>query len=192
MDLTDYRLELQKLLPAGPAWEFEEGDNGYKLLDAWAEELARVQSEIDSLVNEADPRTTYRLLPDYERIFGIPTDCMAYVDQTIDQRRKALLAQMTSTGGQSIAYFIALALTAGFVITITEFRPFTVGMAVNEPIYDSNWAYSWMVNSALNTITDAIVLSVVNDPLRAWGNELLECILRRFKPAHTTVIFSYT
>jgi uncharacterized protein YmfQ (DUF2313 family) len=32
----------------------------------------------------------------------------------------------------------------------------------------------------------------VSDPLAAWGNTLLECVMRRLKPAHTTLLFSYT
>ena len=34
--------------------------------------------------------------------------------------------------------------------------------------------------------------SAVSDPLRSWGNALLECLINRYKPAHTSVYFNYT
>lgn len=192
MDLSaaDYRNQLAALLPQGPAWALDEAAAG-NLLDAWAEEFARIHGRINQLIDEADPRLTYELLTDYERIFGLPTDCMAGIDQTLEQRRNALLSQMTSIGGQSRQYFIDLAAAAGFLITITEFRPFTVGMSVADPIYGPDWAYAWQVNAGAATVRWFSVVSGVGEPLAAWGNELLECLIRRFKPAHTVVIFSY-
>lgn len=185
---TDFYNELTALLPAGPAWESDDNPQ----LSAWSEELARVQSRADTLVEEFDPRTTYELLPDYERIFGLPTDCMYNIAQTLQQRHSSLVAQMTSFGGQSRAYFINLALSAGFIITITEFKPFSVGGTVADIIYGPEWAYAWQINAPLNTVVNFLVNSGVNEALGAWGNTLLECLINRFKPAHTIAIFAYT
>ncbi len=193
MGLTaqDFKNQLQALLPAGPAWDIE-GAHGGLMLDAWAEEFLKIQSSIDGLIDEADPRLTYQLLIDYERIFGLPPDCVANTAQTLQQRHNALVVQMTGIGGQTPQYFIDLAAAAGFVITITEFRPWTVGMTVDQPIIDSDWAYAWQVNAPSVTVSYFTTLSGVDEPLSAWGNELLECVINRFKPAHTHVLFSYS
>lgn len=37
----------------------------------------------------------------------------------------------------------------------------------------------------------ATVLMQVTDPLATWGDALIECVVRRFSPAHTTVRFAY-
>jgi uncharacterized protein YmfQ (DUF2313 family) len=192
MDLNaaDFKNQLANLLPAGPAWDLD-GSSAEQFLDAWAEEFFRAQARAAALITEADPRSTFDLLPDYERIFGLPTDCMIGVDQTLAQRRNALLAQMTSIGGQSRQYFIDLAAAAGFVITITEFKPFSVGGTVDDVLWGPDWAYAWQVNAPPETVTYFRVTSGVNEALASWGNNLLECLINRFKPAHTIAIFAY-
>jgi len=193
MGLTaaDFKNQLQALLPPGPAWDMEGAEAGL-MLDAWAAEFLRIQSAIDGLTDESDPRLTYQLLIDYERIFGLPPDCVANTPQTLQQRHNALVVQMTGIGGQTPQYFIDLAAAAGFLITITEFEPWTVGMTVDKPIVDSDWAYAWQVNAPAVTVSYFTTLSGVDEPLSSWGNDLLECVINRFKPAHTHVLFSYT
>jgi len=195
MDLSadDYARQLAALLPPGPAWSTDDAAATLSSqLNAWAQEFARIQARADVLVEEADPRITYELLTDYERIFGLPTACMYGIEQTVQQRHDALVSQMTSVGGQSRAYFIALALAAGFIITITEFKPFDVGMTVADPVYGVDWVFAWQVNAATTTVTYFRAVSGVDEALAAWGNQLLECLINRYKPAHTLAIFSYT
>jgi uncharacterized protein YmfQ (DUF2313 family) len=195
MDLSadDYARQLAALLPSGPAWATEDVTETLSLqLNAWAQEFSRIQARADVLIEEADPRITYELLTDYERIFGLPTACMYGIEQTVEQRHEALVSQMISVGGQSRAYFIALALAAGFIITITEFKPFDVGMTVADLIYGPDWYFAWQVNAPTTTVTSFMVSGGVNEALAAWGNQLLECLINRYKPAHTIAIFSYT
>lgn len=185
---ADYLNQLQALLPKGPAWE----DDDPELLNAWSQEFARIQARIDNLIDEADPRTTFELLLDYERIFGLPTDCMTGVEQNLQQRRNALVTQMITIGGQSRAYFIALAAMAGFAITITEFDPFTVASTVNEYIYGMDWWFAWQINAPQQSVNYFLMTSAVNEALAMWGNNLLECLINRYKPAHTIAIFAYS
>lgn len=187
----DYYRQLVALLPSGPAWSVEESNFAAQLLSGFAQELARIQARADALIEEADPRSSYELLCDFERNFGLPTDCMAGIDQSLQQRRKALVSQMVGVGGQSRAYFIGLAAAAGFTITITEFRPYTVGMTVADPLYGDDWAYAWQVNAPSASVVNFTVASGVDESLSAWGNNLLECLLRRCKPAHTILNFAY-
>lgn len=190
---AEYLAQLQALLPQGFAWPRQADAALTKLLLAWADELARIDGRAADLVEEADPRTTAELLADWERVAGLPDSCVvAYgVTQTAAQRRDALVAKLTTIGGQSAAYYIALAARLGYTITITEYKTFTVRSKVNDPLNDLPWRFVFTVNAPLNTVRRFTVRSAVNEPLAAWGNELLECVISRLKPAHTHVLFAY-
>ena len=200
--VADYVRQLLALLPKGPAWEltlenpvtskFSEAFGN--MLAAWADEFARIQLAAVGLLAEADPRTTDQLLSDYERVFGLPSDCTKTLTLTKPQRRAALVAQMTATGGQSKAYFIELASTAGFEITITEFTAFTVNSKVSDTLIDDSMSYVFVVNAPDAELTYNNVFRVnsqVSDALSSSGNQSLECLINRFKPAHTIARFNY-
>jgi uncharacterized protein YmfQ (DUF2313 family) len=189
---ADYKNQIWELLPKGPAWEFDSTTPDSLMIDAWSDEFARIQTIIDALIDQIDPQLTVDYLYDYERIFGLPSDCMVGIPQSINQRHAVLLSQMTGIGGQSKAYFIALALSVGFVITITEFVPFNVTMTVDSVINGPDWAYAWQVNAPSVTSTIFYVTGGVNESLSQWGNTQLECLINRYKPAHTIVIFAYS
>jgi uncharacterized protein YmfQ (DUF2313 family) len=192
MDAESYLRQLQALLPPGAAWPREDSATLTQTLWALAAEFARVDGRAATLRDEADPLTTFELLIDWERAFGLPAPCMDGVSQTLQQRRNALVAQVTGIGDQSRQYFIDLAASAGFSISITEFEPWNVGMAVNLPIYGTLWRFAWQVNAPETTVEQFTVLSGVGEALQSWGNELLECLISRLKPAHTTVLFAYS
>lgn len=194
MTATDYLRQLQALLPPGPAWPKDDVATLTRLLDALATELSRVDGRAQKLIEEADLRTVAELFADWERVAGLPDSCAQAFggDQTMAQRRSALVGRLTKLGGQSPAYFIGLAAALGYAITITEFRAHTVNDDVECTLYDTAWNFAWQVNAALNTVTAITVDSTVEEPIAAWGNALLECVIKRLKPAQTAVLFSYT
>lgn len=191
---TDYLAHLQALLPQGPAWPRDAEATLTQLLHAWADELARVDGRADELIEEADPRTTADLLADWERVAGLPDACVEALagTQTTGQRRAALVVKLTNSGGQSAAYYIALAANLGYAVTVTEFSPHDVEDNVNHPLYGAPWQFAWQVNAAEDTIGVLTVTDTVADPLAWWGNELLECTISRLKPAHTHLLFAYS
>lgn len=190
----DYRHQLQALLPPGPAWSKEDGDPLTRLLDALSAEIARVDGQAWRLVEEADPRSTAELFLEWERVAGLPDACaLAFGgEQTMAQRRTALIGRLTTQGGATPAYFIGLAAAIGYAVTITEFRAHTVSDDTETTIIGEAWNFAWQVNAALNTVTELTVDGTADDTLAAWGNALLECVLSRLKPAHTVAMFSYT
>lgn len=190
MNAEHYAEQLKALLPPGDAWPREAGAELPALIDAVAEEFARLDARVEDLLDELDPRTTGELLLDWERVAGLPDDCIT-VEQTTGERRAALIARLVNTGDQSRAYFIALAADAGYDIAITEFHPHDVEDDVEHPLYGDAWAFAWQVESAFATVTELDVESGVDDPLAAWQNEQLECLVEELKPAHTHVIFAY-
>ena len=191
---TDYLHQLQALLPHGPAWPQDDTAAPTRLLAALATELARVDGRAMQLVEEADPRTVAELFADWERVTGLPDACAVAFggDQSMSQRRAALVGRLTTMGGQSSAYYVGLAAALGYAITISEFSEFSVNDNVEHALYGAAWNFAWQVNAALNTVTEFTIDSTVDDPLAAWGNALLECVINRLKPAQTTVLFSYT
>lgn len=190
---ADYLHQLQALLPAGPAWPRDESPIT-RLLNGLAQELARVDGRALTLLEEADPRTTAELFADWERVAGLPDQCvLAFgTSQTTADRRAALLGRLTTLGGQTPAYFIGLAAALGYAITVTEFSEHTVNDDVEHPLWGAAWNFAWQVNAALNTVTELTVDGTVEDPLGAWGSALLECVIQRLSPAHSIVLFSYT
>lgn len=190
MTAEDYRAQLAALQPPGRALPAEASSDWQQLLTALADELARIDARGDDLVDESDPRSTNELLPDWERVAGLPDPCVP-VGQSLRRRRDALVGRLTGTGGQSRQYFIDLAQSIGFQVTITEFVPHDVTLDVGVPIYGELWRFAWQVNAPNNTVTTADITSGVDEAIRDWGNELLECVLSARSPAHTQVIFAY-
>lgn len=186
----DYRRQLASLLPRGLPWPRSADSVLQRLLAGWADELARVDLRGDALVAEADPRTTLELLEDWERAYGLPDACTE-LGESWSARRARLVAKIVATGGQSPAYYIAVAAELGYTVTIEEFRPWTVDSAVDAPISGTDWAYAWLVRAPAETVTWWTCDSGCDEPLASWGNTLLECVISRLKPAHTIVLFAY-
>jgi uncharacterized protein YmfQ (DUF2313 family) len=110
------------------------------------------------------------------------------------KRQAALVAEIASQGGQSIAYYVAVAAAAlGYAITITEFHPFRVSRSrVGDALLRTPWLHTWRVNAPSITMQYFRVgKSPVGEPLRSWGNSELECRLGQLAPAHTVLQFSY-
>ena len=187
---------LKGLLPRGKAWNPSPSSVLDKLLNAMAEELARIDSRASrDLLNEVDPRTTNELLPDWERVCGLPDPCLGTTG-TLADRRESVLNKLTATGGQSAAYFIAVAAALGFTIEITEkFQPFKAGISkAGDRLTNGDWMFAWEVTTPEADLVDAFRAgySAAGDPLSTSRAEALECVLERLKPAHTVVIFTYT
>ena len=186
----DYADHLNQLLPLGEAWPRDPDSVLGRVLLGLAGVLARAHNRALDLVEEADPRTAVEMLPDWERICGLPDDC-GEPPVTLIQRRQTVVSRLTSRGGQSRAYFIAVAAELGFQITITEFSPFRAGDPCESPVCDEAWIYVWQVNAPSETIVEFAAGSGANEPLRAWGNQTLECEIGWRKPGHTEVLFTY-
>ena len=115
---ADYLSQLRGLLPSGVAWRAADGLSITNLLQAMADELARVDGRAAQLHEEADPTTTNEILPDWERIAGLPDNCSETLADTVQQRRSALVSKLTQQGGQSPQYFIDIAAALGYMARI--------------------------------------------------------------------------
>ena len=157
-----------------------------------AGEMARAHNRALDLFEEADPRTTDELLEDWERVAALPDPCLDAAD-TQQERRFLLEQKIVSSGGQSPQFFIDVAAALGFTVTITEFKPFQAGRSTaSEPLQGEAWWFAWNVNGPAVTVREFRTgVSAAGEPLRDWGNELLECVIARLAPAHTATQFAY-
>lgn len=191
MTAEQYLSMLQALLPRGPAWPRKPGGILTRLLAAEADELGRIDRRVQDLLNEADPRTATDTLPDWERVLGLPDDCSTAAS-SIQERRSAVIGKFAGVGGQSTPYFISVAAALGYTVTITKFRPHTCEYDCEHPIYDDPWAFAWQVNTSLDTVREKTCEDDCEMALQVWGNSQLECIIRRYAPAESYVLFAYS
>ena len=206
----DYAEQLARHLPAGLAWPRQEGSNFRGLLLGLAGELARIHGRALDLKREIDPRTATELLPDWEEFLGLPDDCTP-TPGDVTARRAQVLAVLLEKGGQTPAYLVNLSASYGFEVEIVEHLPFLAGSSTaGDPLenpgdpflagdntagerlgFVTAWGFCFDVISDLYTFHEFTAGSSAGLPLRSWGNDLLECIVRRAKPAHTEARFLY-
>jgi len=190
MTAAEYLLQLQALLPTGSAWP-RDADAGLTLtLESLAEELARIDARADDLVEEADPRTTSELLPEWERVAALPSPCVTEA-QSVDQRRAALVAKLILLGGQSPDFFIDLAAGLGLTITIKEGRPLRAGKSkAGDPCYSALGRFIWHIHHPDVVVSHLHAGSKAGDPVnKITVPSGLGC-LGLYAPAHTIVYFS--
>lgn len=190
---AEYLEQLQTLLPPGQAFPRDAGTTLHSLLDGMSIELARADSRGEALPLEANPGTTNELLGDWERVAGLPDKCAGVLEETLQGRRNALISKLSSTGGQSEAYFIGVAAALGYQVTVEEFRPFRAGLSVaGDTISNGPWVFTWRIHAPSVTIIPFRAgQSAAGEPLRSWGNDTLECKLNQLAPAHTILLFAY-
>lgn len=194
----DYAEALSSLLPTGPAWPRDADAALMHLVDG----LSQTWGDVDGrafrlLAQETDPRLTIDMLSDWERAFGLPDDCMGAAT-TIQERRNRLISRMIQIGGQSRAFFIGVAAALGYTITIEEFSPIMGGISRGG---DDSWQagspdirFYWVVHVSDTPIWwfRGGVGEGGKDHHAEWAAIFdLECLIRRYKPAHTYVIFAY-
>lgn len=190
---AEYREQLKALLPPGQAFPRDPGTTLHDLLDGMSIELARLDGRAGALPKEVNPSSTNELLPDWERVAGLPDKCSGVLEETLQGRRNALVTKLTSTGGQSAEYFIELAASLGYTVAIKVFRPFRASSsAAGDPLTNGAWAFTWLVQAPGVSVTEFRAgLSAAGERLRTWGNDTLECKINQLKPAHTIALFTY-
>lgn len=190
----DYHEQLWQLMPQGLAWSRKPDGTDDRLLAGMADELARIDARAVYLcLKEFYAQTTRELLEEWEYEYGLPDACRT-LGETLDQRIEDLLQKIRARGGQSIAYFVSLMKALGIDISITEFRPFRVGMSrVGDRLNDRKWLFVFLVNGpAVRVYRFRAGRNGTGHRLRYWrGNAVLECIITRLKPAHSYAMFGY-
>ena len=193
----EYVAQLKKLLPPGIA--FPRGDSTSLLalmLEVWGTELARIDGRAQALITEADPRQAAETFQEWLTQWGLPDDCVKLWESANDSTlRQLLLWKMKDVGSPNLQFFIDLTAMFGYTISIDEFRRHTVRSRVNEVLAGENWPNTWRVNvhgaAAGSQMTYHEVTGGAEEPLAWWGDAMIECLIRRYAPAHTKLYFGY-
>ena len=189
-DDTTYGTILRKLLPMGDAWATESGSVMAQVLDAMGGLLQQAHNRMMDLVQESDPHQTAELIYDWETHCSLPDTC-AGQPATLAERRDNIVARLTARGGQSKAFYIQMARDLGFDITIQEHKPFRAHSQCTAAINPDPWRHVMFVDGPAQTVRCMGCGSACNDALRSWGNQALECHMRRTLPGHALVHFRY-
>lgn len=187
--------ESQALIPPGEAWSRDPRSVQTRLLAGLSGLRAAVEERGLDLVEESDPRTTDELLSDWERALGLPDECLPDPETTAE-RRTLVTARAVGVGGGTPDHLRALLREAGFeTVQVVEQvgTPAVCGVAkCGDPIGPGLETLAWTIIAPLTTVRQAACGTArCGDPLAWWGNEVLECVVRRVTPAHTLAVFSY-
>ena len=176
---ADYLQAFQALMPRGAAWPTNPPATLTQVLAALALTWYRINLSAAGLLADAFPGQCVQLLPEWEASLGLPDPCSGPAP-TLQERQAQVLARFANGGGQSKAFFIALAATLGFQVTITQFT-------------GAN-AFLWRVNAHMtNIVYFRAGVSTIGEALQSVnGTDVLECVFQALKPAHTTVEFTYS
>ena len=202
----DYATQFLGLLPRGQAWPREPDSTLSLVCSGLSQYWGHVDMRASTLLErESDPRQTVELLPDWESAFGLPDPCFQ-TPQTIADRQRVLVQRMTLLGAQSRAWFVEVAEWLGYHIRIGEYAPWMVGISRCGETIDDNgdprWEiaapeirFYWKVHvdrASLSWFRSASGECGVDHHLEIGLAEDLECILNRWKPAHTLIIYDYS
>jgi uncharacterized protein YmfQ (DUF2313 family) len=174
LDVSDerYKTPLVQLLPNGLAWAYRAAGIFDKLYRALSYPFSRVSRRAQDLLRERDPRTSYELLPDWERVLGLPGDCNADPPTTISGRRASAYAKLVQADFSSQTFFGQLGDNLGYVHL--EYRdnnrPFRCGVsACGDPLqgHHGGWAWSWTIFTHGPNENDGTLDCLVEDTTQA-------------------------
>ncbi len=117
--------QLLQLTPRGPAWGTDEAGDGQGsrpvMISFWralAGHAAQNYSIDFELATQTFPSAITYSLPDWENEYGLPDTCLSVSGTS--QRIAAVRSKFGAIGGQSPAYYVCLAASLGYDITIEE------------------------------------------------------------------------
>jgi uncharacterized protein YmfQ (DUF2313 family) len=194
-DIDDYAAQFMTLLPRGPAWDNVDTGLFRELVYGIVAEFTRISDKICVLENETFPLNATQLLTDWERVLGLPDDCTAGVAQARSERRAAVASKLATIAEPTPAFFVSLAADFGYSIEVIEYFPARAGRArVGDRINAPGNEFTWSVvipGSYTQSRRTVVGDTQVGDRIATWGDGSLECLIRQYKPAHTTVLFEY-
>lgn len=185
----DYAKALLALLPQGMAWPRSSGSVLVKTVNGLSQIWGYVDGKAADLLEiETDPRATTEMIDEWERAFGLPDECIPFPPTVLADRRAALLTRMTLLGAQSREFFESQATALGYTVEIQEYAPYMCGVSrcgdTRSPLYGSDVThFRWQLGPAEIRLYWTVTLDSVLTGI--------ECVFRRYKPAHTEIVFKY-
>lgn len=221
-DKAAFAHALLALLPLGEVWPRSAGSPLVQVMTGLASVVARWADRVGYfLLVEAFPPTSNYLLPDWERVLGLPEPCFPAA-QTFEERQLQVRDKLARRpGGASRVYFTGIATRLGYhmpgpggsdlsvtldaqlgrldQIRIVEHRPFMAGLSrCGDPrwqIAPPKMRFLWIVRvpgTRLSWFRAGQSHAGADPHLSIRRAEDLECVFKKLRPGHTTVIFDYS
>lgn len=193
--VSAYQEQLRQLMPPGPAWDPDLYPLPTMVSDAGAQELARVDARAAALLAEMFPDSIAELLPDWERVMGLPDPCLGETE-TVGERVREVVRRFAEVGRQDPAYFVELARRLGYQDAwVEEWRTPRFGSARFGRARFGGWSaqFVWTMHMG-QRLPGGRKFGLARFHERFGGSpaNLVECIVRRYAPAHTLVFFDYS
>ncbi len=153
--------------------------------------LESATTAADRVKNAVTPLYAEALLPDWERVLAITPASGA----TYQARLNAVLSKLNEVGELSIPYFISLAASIGYTISIDEPQPFRAGTShAGDTVYIPDVVFIW-----LTTVTGSSTpvyrfrsgSSVPEERFTSFSDAVIDSVFNDLKPAHSFVYFAY-
>ncbi len=147
------------------------------------------QSAID-LLAELFPDGAADLLADWERVCGVAP----VAGDPVQLRRDRIINKLRALGDIKAPFFVALAATMGFTITITHLNPFMAGWSRSgDPLYVADVWWVWQVSVTGTPIYNfRSGQSAAGEQLTWWpAANALEDLFNDLKPADVYLQFVY-
>lgn len=188
----NYQGPLTSLMPRGVAFNPDRGDI-QEILKRTAYYLNETDRRLRIVWAESNPYQALQLLPEWEESFGLPNECYVAGTQTLDERKQAVINKWEDLGGDRVERYINIAKNLGYKdASVTRFRYHTCELNCEQPINEKEWRFVWLLNTKESTkIKEATCQSGVDDPLRVWGDTILECVIAKESASHVIVLFGY-
>lgn len=192
---ADYAVALRRLLPQGIAWPTLATSVLSKVINGLTGVFGYIDDRAaDLLETETDPRKTDELLVDWEDAFGLPDPCSPFPALDAPTRRINLVDKMTLLGAQSREFFIKRGVLFGETVTIREYAPYLCGWSRcgdtrMASLTDDVEHFRWQVGAPETRFYWTVKVAAL---LETFIGSDLHCLLRRWKPAHTDVLFDYS
>lgn len=205
--IEKYKELIKRLFPQGKAWNYVLDDDWGGLVEGLSAEAARLEERGFAFLNEMDPTQTFEMIDNWERLLKIPDECTpSSYEPTLYERRVRILQKLSTGGGQSKPFFQLIASQLGYdtsILDVVNFKDFRAGEGrAGDRISNSTlpgggtnaagWAYTFAVQAPASLSRKFLAgQGRAGDPLTLTNNETLECVIRKFAPAHVTVLFFY-
>ena len=187
-----YRDQLHALLPAGRAWPEESDTTLDALVRAITADLADVDLRDANLLIEVRPNTAVALLPDWERVVGLPDDCSSLAS-TLNERQAAVLEKVVTKPTLNASEFVRIGASFGVTITVAELDQTRADAIAGLDTTNGKWRFVWWIGIPASADTRFFRMGArLGERFTTFArNTELECRMQKAAPAHTHLVVGY-
>lgn len=168
-------------MPQGDIWSRDKTGALHAYVAGYAPRLQQAEDSADQLLSEMRPKSTQQLLVEWEAYLGLP-ECNL-TNQTVEQRRNAVIEKYCRKGGLQAWSLEALAALLGFNIEVQEIFPHHCLRGCTYPLNEEKYRHVMRVIVKGIPNAYAVCLDDCLTPLTSNSALALTCVLEKFKMA---------